>query len=262
MNTNINWKKSRYFMKIPMNYVAFDIETTGLNPKYEKIIEIGAVRVRDGAAQDTFSTFVNPGKGLPERIIELTGIHDADVADAPYMDEVLDTFLDFVGDDVLLGHNLMFDYSFMKKAAVNQKKTFEKSGIDTLRIARRFLTDVESRSLGFLCEYYHIYLEAHRALNDAMATHELYQILARTFGEREQDTFQPVPLVYNVKKENPATSRQLAYLQGLAGRYHLECDGFVLAPVPSVTDAHIDLETITKNEASRLIDRLLAVFGR
>lgn len=132
-----------------MNYVAFDIETTGLNPKYEKIIEIGAVRVRDGAAQDTFSTFVNPGKGLPERIIELTGIHDADVADAPYMDEVLDTFLDFVGDDALLGHNLMFDYSFMKKAAVNQKKTFEKSGIDTLRIARRFLNDVESRSLVF-----------------------------------------------------------------------------------------------------------------
>ena len=183
-----------------MNYVAFDIETTGLSPKYEKIIEIGAVRVRDGQVQDTFSTFVNPGKGLPERIVELTGIHDADVADAPYMEEVLGTFLAFAGDDVLLGHNLMFDYSFMKKAVVNQKKTFEKSGIDTLRIARRFLNDVESRSLGFLCTYYQIYLEAHRALNDAMATHELYQILARTFGDKEQDTFQPVPLVYNVKK--------------------------------------------------------------
>ena len=62
-----------------MNYVALDIETTGLNPKYDKIIEIGAVRVRDGKAEDTFSSFVNPAKSLPTRIIELTGIQDADV---------------------------------------------------------------------------------------------------------------------------------------------------------------------------------------
>lgn len=245
-----------------MNYVAFDIETTGLNPKYEKIIEIGAVRVRDGEVQDTFSTFVNPAKGLPARIVELTGIHDADVAAAPYIDEVLDSFLAFTGDDILLGHNLLFDYSFMKKAAVNQKKAFDKSGIDTLRIARRFLADLESRSLGFLCEHYHIFLEAHRALNDAVATHELYQILAREYADKETDIFQPKPLVYNVKKESPVTPKQLSYLQGLADRYRLEREGFILAPVMHVTDEPMDLERISKNEASRLIDRLLAVFGR
>ena len=66
-----------------MNYVAFDIETTGLNPKYDKIIEIGAVRVRDGEPAETFSTFVNPAKSLPARIVELTGIRDDDVAAAP-----------------------------------------------------------------------------------------------------------------------------------------------------------------------------------
>lgn len=249
-------------MNIPVDYVVFDIETTGLSPKYEKIIEIGAARIRDGKVQDTFATFVNPGKGLPERIVELTGIHDADVADAPYIDEVLDSFLEFTGDDVLLGHNLSFDYSFVKKAAVNQKRTFDKSGIDTLRIARKFLNNLESKSLGFLCTYYHIYLEAHRALNDAMATHELYQILAHTYADKEPDVFMPVPLVYSVKRENPATPRQLAYLQGLAGRYRLECDGFILAPVRQVTEEPIDLEKLSKNEASRLIDKLLAVFGR
>ncbi len=79
-------------MNIPMNYVAFDIETTGLNPKYDKIIEIGAVRVRDGEPADTFSTFINPGKSLPERIVELTGIHDEDVAGAPYIDALLSRF--------------------------------------------------------------------------------------------------------------------------------------------------------------------------
>lgn len=249
-------------MKIPMNYVAFDIETTGLNPKYDKIIEIGAVRVRDGETAETFSTFVNPAKSLPERIVELTGIRDADVAHAPYIDEILDAFLEFAGDDVLLGHNILFDYSFVKKAAVNQKRAFEKLGIDTLRIAKRFLNDLESRQLGFLCDHYQIALDAHRALNDAVAAHELYRILAREYGDVEGDTFQPKPLVYTVKKENPATPRQLELLQKLIGQYQLQCDGLVLCPIAAITDEAVDLERITKNEASRLIDRLLANFRR
>lgn len=249
-------------MKIPMNYVAFDIETTGLNPKYDKIIEIGAVRVRDGEQADTFSTFVNPAKSLPPRIVELTGIRDADVAGAPYIDEILDAFLAFVGDDVLLGHNILFDYSFVKKAAVNQRKTFEKQGIDTLRIAKRFLDGLESRQLGFLCSYYEIELDAHRALNDAVAAHELYRILAREYGDQERGLFQPVPLTCTVKKESPATPKQLELLQKLVGQYHLQCEGLVLCPVANVTDESIDLEKITKNEASRLIDRILANFRR
>ncbi len=249
-------------MNIPMNYVAFDIETTGLNPKYDKIIEIGAVRVRDGEPADTFSTFINPGKSLPERIVELTGIHDEDVAGAPYIDALLEPFLSFVGDDVLLGHNILFDYSFVKKAAVNQRLTFEKQGIDTLRIDRQFLGDMESSQLGFLCDRYQISLDAHRALNDAVAAHRLYGILAREYGGQDSGIFQPQPLVYTVKKESPATPRQLELLQKLTVQYHLQCDGFVLYPVAGVTDEYVDLERVTKNEASRLIDRLLANFRR
>ena len=245
-----------------MNYVAFDIETTGLNPKYDKIIEIGAVRVREGEPVETFSTFVNPAKSLPARIVELTGIRDADVAAAPYIDEILEPFLSFVGDDVLLGHNILFDYSFVKKAAVNQKKAFEKQGIDTLRIAKRFLNELESRQLGFLCDYYQIALEAHRALNDAVAAHRLYRVLAREYGGQEDELFQPKPLIYTVKKESPATPKQLELLQRLIIQYHLQCDGFVLYPVTNVTDEFIDLEKVTKNEASRLIDKLLANFRR
>ena len=245
-----------------MNYVAFDIETTGLNPKYDKIIEIGAVRVREGEPVETFSTFVNPAKSLPARIVELTGIRDADVAAAPYIDEILEPFLSFVGDDVLLGHNILFDYSFVKKAAVNQKKAFEKQGIDTLRIAQRFLNELESRQLGFLCDYYQIALEAHRALNDAVAAHRLYRVLAREYGGQEDELFQPKPLIYTVKKESPATPKQLELLQRLIIQYHLQCDGFVLYPVTNVTDEFIDLEKVTKNEASRLIDKLLANFRR
>lgn len=253
--------------QIPMNYVVFDIETTGLNPKYEKIIEIGAAKVRDGEVSDTFSTFVNPGKSLPERIIELTGICDTDVINAPYIEDVLDTFINFAGDDILLGHNLIFDYSFIKKAAVNQKKKFDRRGIDTLKIARHFLADLESRNLGFLCEHYQIQLQAHRALNDALAAHELYQRFVRDFAGREAGLFQPKELVYSVKKEGPITPKQYELLLKLAKQYRLETcagenDSVVLHPVIHVTTESTDLKRLTKNEASRLIDKLLSTFGR
>jgi exonuclease, DNA polymerase III, epsilon subunit family len=254
-------------MRIPMNYVVFDIETTGLNPKYEKIIELGAAKVRDGKVTDTFSTFVNPGKGLPERITELTGIYDTDVINALYIEDVLDLFIDFAGDDILLGHNLIFDYSFVKKAAVNQKKKFDRIGIDTLRIARRFLAGLESKSLGSLCEYYQIQLQAHRALNDALATHELYQRLVKDFAEKEAELFQPKELVYSVKKEGPITPKQYELLLKLAKQYRLETyagenDSVILKPVMNVTTENTDLKRLTKNEASRLIDKLLSTFGR
>lgn len=253
--------------QIPMNYVVFDIETTGLNPKYEKIIELGAARVQNGEVTDTFSTFVNPGKSLPERIVELTGICDTDVINAPYIEEVLDAFIAFTADDILLGHNLIFDYSFVKKAAVNQKNTFDRNGIDTLKIARRFLTDLESRRLGFLCEHYNIHLEAHRALNDALATHELYQRLVRDFADKEPDLFVPKELVYSAKKESPITPKQHGLLLRLAQQYGLEIYGgenrdAVLKPVDNVTTESVDLKRLTKSEASRLIDKLLSTFGR
>lgn len=255
-------------MQVPMNYVVFDIETTGLNPKYEKIIELGAAKVRDAKVVDTFSTFVNPGKSLPERIKELTGICDTDVINAPYIEEVLDRFIAFVGDDILLGHNLIFDYSFVKKAAVNQKKTFARKGIDTLKIARRFLNDLESRNLSFLCDHYEIHLQAHRALNDALATHELYQKLAADFAEKDTALFQPKELVYNVKKEGPITPKQHALLLKLVKQYHFEtcCDeqteDILLEPIENITTERININRMTKNEASRLIDHILSTFGR
>lgn len=254
-------------MQIPMNYVVFDIETTGLNPKYEKIIELGAARVQNGEVTDTFSTFINPGKSLPERIVELTGIYDTDVINAPYIEEVLDAFIAFTADDILLGHNLIFDYSFVKKAAVNQKRTFDRNGIDTLKIARRFLTDLESRRLSALCKYYNIHLEAHRALNDALATHELYQRLVRDFADKEPDLFVPRELIYSVKKEGPITPKQYELLCRLAKQYCLETCGdgkndVVLKPVGNVTTESIHLNRLTKNEASRLIDKMFLIFGR
>ncbi len=244
------------------DYVAMDLETTGLNPRMDKIIEIGAVRVRNGVVEDTFCTYVNPAKGIPERITELTGITNEDVANAPYMEEVLPQFLEFLGEDYLLGHNIIFDYSFIKKAAVNQKLSFERNGIDTLRIARRFLTNLESRNLGFLCKHYEIPLEeAHRAYHDAHAAHLLYQRLGEEFYEKEEATFNPKPLVYSVKKEVPMTPRQKTYILDLAQKYDMEIEnGQIILPpvlVEKLGD-RLDIEHMTKNEASRLIDCVLS----
>ena len=103
-------------------YVSIDLETTGLNPKRDRIIEIGAIRVEQGQIVEEFSTFVDPGRKLEERITELTGIRDEDLADAPQLDEVFPKLLEFMGELPLLGHSVLFDFSFLKKAVRHKAK--------------------------------------------------------------------------------------------------------------------------------------------
>lgn len=232
------------------DYVCLDLETTGLNPKLDRITEIGAVRVRNGIQTGTFQTFVNPGRKLEERITELTGITDAQLADAPEIEDVLPAFLNFLEEDILVGHSLLFDYSFLKKAAVNRKLTFEKQGIDTLKLARRYLPQLEHRSLPFLCGYYAIPHKAHRALEDAAATALLYEKLWEDFGKCEDaaDCFCPRGLHYQVKRDTPATPAQKERLYKLLSRHKIEVD--------------YNVEKLTRSEASRYTDRILAEYGR
>ena len=116
-------------------YVSVDVETTGLAPKQDKIIEIGAVRVRDGQIVGSFTCFVNPGRILPAHITELTGILQEQVDEAETMESVLPAFLEFAGDLPLVGHRILFDYGFLKRAAVNMRLDFERSGVDTLKLS-------------------------------------------------------------------------------------------------------------------------------
>lgn len=230
------------------SYVCIDLETTGLNPKMDKIIEIGAVKVKEGAITDTFSTFVNPGRSLEDRVSELTGITSADLENAPYIEDILPKLEVFLEDLPLLGHRILFDYSFLKKAMVNSKKTFEKQGLDTLRIARRFLPELPHRTLEYLCEYYKISHKAHRAYEDAKATSELYQILARDFYSGEEACFKLQPLVYQVKKETPITKPQKERLYRLLEKHGITPD--------------YDVEKLTRSEASRHTDKILLKYGR
>ena len=140
----------------PSSYVVVDLETTGLYPSQDRILEIGAVKVLDGEVADTFCMFADPQMKIPEKIRELTGITQEMVAGQPTPAEAVRAFLDFCGELDLMGHNLIFDYSFLKHQAADQKIPFEKNGIDTLKIARTLLPDLESRSLTNLCGYFQI----------------------------------------------------------------------------------------------------------
>lgn len=230
------------------SYVCIDLETTGLNPKTDKIIEIGAVKVVNGQVTDTFSTYVNPGRKLEERIVELTGILQAQVDEAPEMTQVMPELITFLENYPLLGHRILFDYSFLKKAAVNQKFSFEKQGIDTLRIARCFLPQLEKRSLEFLCKYYEIPHHAHRALADAEATVALYHRLAQDFYEKDSKPFEPTTLNYSAKKETPITKPQKERLYRLIAQHNLTVD--------------YDVEKLTRSEASRYTDKIYEKYGR
>lgn len=224
------------------SYVSIDLETTGLNPKTDKIIEIGAVKVINGQTTDTFHSYVNPGRKLEERIVELTGIYQGQVDEAPEIVEVFPRLEAFLEELPLLGHRILFDYSFLKKAAVDLKKSFEKQGIDTLRIARCFLPQLEHRTLPYLCEYYGISHDAHRALADAEATGTLYEILSREFYDREPGIFRPQQLIFKVKKDTPATKAQKEQLYRLMDQYKL--------------DIGYDVEKLNRSEASRIKDKI------
>lgn len=230
------------------DYVVIDLETTGLDVSKERIIEIGMVKVRGGEAAFTYSRFVNPGKRLPSRISELTGIVEADLAGAPYIDELLPEIFDFIGNDILVGHQLIFDYSFLKRDFVNAGYAFERKGIDTLKLARTFLTECSSKKLHDITTYYGMEHCGHRALNDAMATFEIYERISHEFcNEGNEKCFMPKELIFKVKKRRPITKRQIDRLNELIKKHDI--------------DFEYEIEKLSKNEADREIDIIYSQFG-
>ena len=158
-------------LKIP-DFVAVDIETTGLSKVNDRITEIGAVKFVDGKIAEEFSTLVNPGIDIPAKITQLTGIDNEKVANAPKFSEVMPQFLDFVGRLAICGHNVDFDISFLNaeiKRSGGQEMT--NWNIDTLILSRIILELEEGYALGKVARHLEISLEnAHRALDDAKAS--------------------------------------------------------------------------------------------
>ncbi|MBO7364656.1 MAG: PHP domain-containing protein, partial [Lachnospiraceae bacterium] len=162
--------------------VVFDIETTGFSPVEDRIIEIGAVKMRDGEVTDRFSAFVNPGVPIPYRIEQLTHISDETVRDAPPIEQVLPEFLAFAEGCYLVAHNARFDISFIREKAAQLGLSHEPFAVaDTLGIARAILAGLKSFNLDTLSKELNVTLESHhRAVNDAEATAGIYaKLLSR-----------------------------------------------------------------------------------
>lgn len=231
------------------SYVSVDLETTGIGTKREKITEIGMVKVVDGVIVDTYHTLVNPYREIPARVVELTGITDEMVKDAPGIETILPDVIAFCDGFPLLGHQIIFDFGFLTQAAVNAKISFEKDGLDTLKLCRYLMPGPEKKNLGAACAYFGITPDtAHRALSDAMSTHLLYEKLKEQFGETRADLFEAKKLVFKAKKERPATKRQKDHLQDLLKYHRIE------------TTVHID--KMSGNEISRMIDQIIFTHGR
>jgi DNA polymerase III subunit epsilon len=156
------------------DYVVVDIETTGGNPDWNRITEIGAVRVRGGEVVDEWSSLIYPGRSIPKFIVGLTGITDAMVAKAPPFEAVADAFRAFVGDAVFVAHRVKFDYGFIRSEFGRIGQDFRCPTLCTVVAMHRYFPGLPSYGLGALCRALDIPLESHhRALCDARATAEL-----------------------------------------------------------------------------------------
>ena len=170
-------------------YIVFDIETTGFSAIKDKIIEIGAVKVKDGAIVEKFSTFVNPKRPIPFEITQLTSITDEMVLDAPDIESVLPEFLEFVGDGVLVAHNAGFDVGFIEQNCRYQEIEPDFVSVDTVALARVLLPTLSKYKLNIVAKALGISLENHhRAVDDAGATAEIFVKFVEMLKDRNITT--------------------------------------------------------------------------
>ena len=173
--------------------VVFDVETTGLNPTNSRLIEIGAVKLRNGELYEEFLTFVDPETELPPKISELTGISKADLKDAPKEAEALKAFLDFAGSSPLAAHNADFDISFMRAAASRQGTVFEPVYLDTLVLSRKLLPELARHSLDKIAQALNVPdFTHHRASDDAKACALVCAKLLDMLKERGAEKFSDI----------------------------------------------------------------------
>jgi DNA polymerase-3 subunit epsilon len=153
-------------------YCIVDVETTGLGPMTNNIIEIGLVKVAQGRIVDRYHSLVNPGRDVPYYITSLTGITNEDVYNAPFFEDIAGDVCTFISDNILTAHNLSFDKSFLRREFLYcGREELANFGLCTLKMARRLYPALRSKSLGSVCKHLHIInRDAHRALADAEVT--------------------------------------------------------------------------------------------
>lgn len=165
--------KGKSLVLFPEDYTVVDIETTGFDPMFDAIIEVAGIKYRGKKEVGRFQSLVKPDYNeIPDYITELTGITNEMVADASSINEVLPRFLEFIGEDVVVGHNAHFDVNFIYDySGYLELKPFSNDFVDTLRLSRRLYPELKSHKLSALAEHLGVEPDGeHRAFEDCVTT--------------------------------------------------------------------------------------------
>lgn len=176
VNDTIHAVKGEQDRPLDDEFICFDLETTGFNRNSDRMTEIGAVRLKNGKVEDSFSSFVNPEKQIPSRVVELTGITDSMVKDAPLEKEAVTAFLEWCGDSpIFVAHNADFDIGFMRASCERSGIDFKPTYIDTVTMSRSILKGLNKHSLDKVASYLKLKpFKHHRASDDATVLAEIF----------------------------------------------------------------------------------------
>ena len=225
---------------INSDYIAIDLETTGIRLSKDKIIEVGLLKVKDSHIIDTFSCVINPDMQVDDKILELTKISENELRNAKRIYEVINHIVDFCEDYVLLGHNTIFDYSFVKKEANRVGLEFEKRGIDTYKLCKKVLPENVRKNLTDACSYFGIERKnSHRAFSDAFYTHVLFQEIIKNFKTLEISS---ESMKVKIKKFVPIRKRTKEDLQKLLNCHRIGCK--------------VNIDLLSESEAKRMMDKI------
>ncbi len=168
-------------------FIVLDLETTGLSPRKDAIIECAFIKIDPQSWKEIgrLHSYINPEREVPSLISQITGIFDSDLAWAPRFTDMRDDIQDFIENAPLIGHNIPFDISFLESHGINTSKN---AVIDTFFLANFLIRGKWSLNLGYLCEYLEIHLaDAHRAIDDTLATAELFMKLVNIIQNLPQE---------------------------------------------------------------------------
>lgn len=221
-------KRNRYIdgkllLAYPDDYTVLDIETTGLNPQNDYITEISAIKYRNNRRVDEFSSLVKPDFSIPYYITRLTGIDDAMVADAPSIDEVILSFMDFLADDIIAGYNVGFDLSFIaENMAGYYAKRLANNYVDVMKLAQNELPFLGRYKQTAVAEYFNIATAgAHRALVDCNICNGCYQKLKElaVADYRLPPQQRELVLAHSSSSLKPLADRNIVLLGSFDGLY-------------------------------------------
>lgn len=173
--------KGKSTIDILNDYIVFDIETTGFDSSYDEVIEIGAIKVHNNKIVSKFNSLIRPQNEIDEYITELTGITNEMVKDAPTIEKILPEFMNYIGNDILIGHNVNFDINFIYDNLYRNKfNVLTNDFVDTMRIARNLLPELPHHRLIDLANYFEIdATNNHRSLKDCEITMNVYEQLKK-----------------------------------------------------------------------------------